>query len=172
MQRDKTCYKLLSPPSPFLSIICENPTKQQTTNNAQSFVWLKVRGMIRCNNVKNNEWHDHFLRLIIIRSSMQRAKSTRGIHVKDRMDSEQTNNTTPKADKTEQQIETSLRRKLRVYSNQKIRPIEEKKVPAIDLAKLKTMSFVPSIERATVRCYKLTLVSALPASKKRMSILY
>lgn len=35
---------------------------------------------------------------------MQRARSTRGIHVKDRIDSEQTNNTTPKADKTAQEI--------------------------------------------------------------------
>lgn len=60
--------------------------------------------MIRCNDLKNNELRDHFLRLIIIRSSMQRAKSTMGIHVKDRIDSEQTNNTTPKADKTEQHI--------------------------------------------------------------------
>lgn len=35
---------------------------------------------------------------------MQRAKSTRSISAKDRVDSEQTNNTTPKTNKSEQQI--------------------------------------------------------------------
>lgn len=103
---------------------------------------------------------------------MQRARSTMCIHSKNRIDSEQTNNTTPKADKTDQQIETTLRRKLRVYSNPKIKPMEQRMVPSINLGKVKTMSFAPSIEKATERGYKLSLVSGLPTSKKRLSILY